>query len=557
MSQLVECVPNFSEGRDKATIDAIARAITGVSGTTLLDVDPGAATHRTVVTFVGDPDAVVEAAFAGIAKAAELIDMRTQHGAHARQGATDVCPFVPVGGISVEECVELARRLAERVGRELSIPVYLYEAAATRPERRSLAEIRVGEYEALEEKSRKPEWAPDFGPATFNAKAGATVIGVRPFLVAYNINLNTRNTKIARDIGLTIREKGRAKRDAQGKRLRDSEGGLVRVPGLPHCRATGWYIEEYKRAQVTMNLTDYTVTGIHTAFDRVEELAQVQGARVTGSEVVGLVPKESLLDAGRYFLDKQGLSVGIPEREILEAAVLSLGLSEVAPFVLEEKIIEYRVAAPRPLVSMTVDAFTDELSSDSPAPGGGSVAALAGSLGAGLSAMVAGLTFGKKGYLEHNELMEALGVEAQGLKVELLAAIDDDTAAFNEVMACFALPKKTDEEKAARGVAIQAANKKATQIPLSVLEHCPRLMALASEVADKGNTNSLSDAGVAGLMARAAAYGAYYNVLINLPGIDDLDWALGIRKRAEDAIQETESLAVALQQSTLVRLSGE
>lgn len=557
MSKLVECVPNFSEGRDRGVIDAIAAAISGVSGVTLLDVDPGEATNRTVVTFVGAPEAVVEAAFAGIARATALIDMRKQHGAHARQGATDVCPFVPVSGVTVEECVQLARRLAERVGSELSVPVYLYEEAATRPERQSLADLRVGEYEALEEKLKKPEWAPDYGPAAFNARAGATVIGVRPFLVAYNINLNTRSAKIAKDIGLSLRERGRFLRNAEGKKVRDEKGEFERAPGLPKCRATGWYIAEYRRAQVTMNLTDYTVTGVHTAFDRVEELARELGARVTGSEVVGLVPKQSLLDAGRHYLRKQGLSIGVSEREILEAAVLSLGLDEVAPFVLEDKIIEYRVAAARPLTSLTVEGFADELGSSSPAPGGGSVAALAGSLAGALVAMVGALTFGKKGYTEHNALMERLGVEAQGLKARLLAAIDDDTAAFNRVMACFALPKKTDEEKTARTTALQAANKEATEIPLGVLELCPRLLELASEVADKGNQNSLSDAGVAGLMARAAAYGAYYNVLINLPGIDDVDWREAIRKRAETAVQRAEERAVALQQSTLVRLSGE
>ncbi len=557
MSRLVECVPNFSEGRDPAVIDAITQAIAGVAGVTLLDVDPGAATHRTVVTFVGEPDAAVEAAFVGIAKAAELIDMRQHTGAHARQGATDVCPFVPVGGVTVEECVELAKRLGARVGEALSIPVYLYEAAATRPERHSLADIRVGEYEALAEKLEEPEWAPDFGPAEFNARAGATVIGVRPFLIAYNINLNTRNAKIAKDIGLTMREKGRAKRDAAGKRVRDAEGKLVRVPGLPNCRAMGWYIEEYKRAQVTMNLTDYSVTGMHTAFEKVEELAQAHGARVTGSEAVGLVPKQALLDVGRHFMSKQGMSLGVPEREILEAAVLSLGLDEVAPFVLEEKVIEYRVAKERPLVSMTVEAFADELSSDSPAPGGGSVAALAGGLAAGLVSMVAGLTYGKKGYTDRDEQMEQLGVEAQELKAKLTAAIDDDTAAFNEVMACFGMARKTDQEKVARDAAIQQANKQATLIPLSVLELCPRVLELANEVADKGNVNSLSDAGVGGLMARAAAYGAHYNVLINLSGINDADWSNNVRERAETAVQRSEELAVALQQSVLVRLSGE
>ena len=554
MTKLVECVPNFSEGRDPAVIDAITAQIKQVSGVTLLDVDPGEATNRTVVTLVGEPDAVVEAAFAGIRKAAELIDMRQHSGAHARQGATDVCPFVPVSGISVEQCVELAHELARRVGQELQIPVFLYEEAATRPERRSLQDIRVGEYEALEEKLKKPEFKPDYGPAEFNAKAGATVIGVRPFLIAYNINLNTRAARIAKDIGLTIRQKGRATRDAQGKKMRDAEGKLVRTPGFPHCFATGWFIEEYGCAQVTMNLTNHEVTPIHEVFDRVEQLAQGLGARVTGSEVVGLVPKESLLVAGRHYLRKQGLTTGVNEAELIDIAARSLGMSEVAPFVPEEKVIEYQVAQQARLASLTVTGFGDLLASDAPAPGGGSVAALCGSMGAGLAAMVAALTHGKRGYTEHNELMEQVGVKAQQAKDELLRAMDQDTAAFDQVMACFRLPRKTDEQKAQRLDAIEQANKVATEVPLGVLERCAEVAELSLEVAREGNQNSLSDAGVGGLMARAAAYGAYYNVLINLGGIEDEPWKQEVRERADAALALCDTKSDAVQAAVLEKL---
>ena len=554
MAQLVECVPNFSEGRDRAVIDAITAQIERVSGVTLLDVDPGEATNRTVVTFVGAPDAAVEAAFAAIARAAELIDMRVHSGAHARQGATDVCPFVPVSGITAEQCVELARRLGQRVGEELSIPVYLYELAATRPERRILQDIRVGEYEALEEKLTRPEWAPDFGPTTFNPGAGATVIGVRPFLIAYNINLNTRDARIAKDIGLTIREMGRATRDADGKKMRDAERKLIRTPGFPCCKATGWFIEEYGCAQVTMNLTNYEITPAHIVFDRVEELAKELGARVTGSEIVGLVPKEALLQSGRHYLRKQGMTTGVSERELIEITAMSMGFSEVAPFSPEDKIIEYQVASKARLAGLTVTDFNEELGSNAPAPGGGSVAALCGSMGASLAAMVAALTHNKRGYKQHNQLMDELGARAQKLADELLAAMDADTDAFDKVMACFRLPRKTDEQKAARLEAIELANKGATLVPLSVLERCPDVLDLAAQVADKGNTNSLSDSGVAGLMGRSAAYGAYYNVLINLAGITDEAWKVEIQKRADAALASADEKGQAVQEGVLAML---
>jgi glutamate formiminotransferase/formiminotetrahydrofolate cyclodeaminase len=554
MKQLVECVPNFSEGRDHAVIDAITAQIQSVAGATLLDVDPGEATNRTVVTLVGSPEAAVEAAFLAIRKAAELIDMRQHHGAHPRQGATDVCPFVPVSGITVEECVALAHRLARRVGEELHLPVYLYEAAASRPERRSLADIRVGEYEALAEKLTKPEWKPDYGPAEFNARAGATVIGVRPFLIAYNVNLNCREDRIAKQIGLTIRENGRAERDDQGQKRKNAAGEPVRIPGLPHCRATGWYIAEYGRAQVTMNLTDFHVTPIHVAFDRVEELAHQHGARVTGSEIVGLVPKEALLVAGRHYLGKQGRTTGLSEEELVQVARLSLGLDDVAPFDPEQKIIEHRVARPRNLAGMKVDAFVDLLASDAPAPGGGSVAALAASMAAGLCSMVAALTFGKKGYTEHNSLMEQVGTKAQALKDALLSAVDRDTEAFDRVMAGMRLPKATEEQKAERARAIEEATREATLVPLSVLERCPEVLELVAEVAGKGNQNSLSDAGVAGLMARAAAFGACYNVLINLRGIEDGAWRAAILGRAEAAVAHADDKGQRIQEDLLAKL---
>ncbi|MCA9667867.1 MAG: glutamate formimidoyltransferase [Myxococcales bacterium] len=554
MTKLVECVPNFSEGRDASVIERITAAIASVEGATLLDVDPGEATNRTVVTLVGEPEAVLEAAFRGIKRAAELIDMRKHSGAHARQGATDVCPFVPVSGISVDECVALAKRLGARVGEELDIPVYLYEEAATRPERRSLADIRVGEYEALEQKLAKPEWAPDYGPARFNAQAGATVIGVRPFLIAYNINLNTRDARIAKQIGLTMREKGRAKRDTANKRVRDAEGNLVREPGLGHCRATGWFIEEYGRGQVTMNLTNYEVTPIHVAFDRACELAETHGARVTGSEVVGLVPRASLLAAGRHYLAKQGESTGVSDAVLVDVAVRSMGLDEVAPFEPEQKIIEERVARARPLVSATVTAFAEELAGSSPAPGGGSVAALAGALGAGLVSMVASLTYGKKGYGEHDARMSEIGTRAHALRAKLQAAVDDDTFAFNDVMSAFRLPKKSEAEQARRAAAIEAANQHATEVPLSVLELLPEVIELAGEVADKGNQNSVSDAGVGALMGLAAARGAFYNVKINTADISDTQWKRGVIERADAALARAESAAAAIHGRMLGKL---
>lgn len=538
MAKLVECVPNFSEGRDRAIVDSITSEIEEVEGATLLDVDPGAATNRTVVTFVGSPDAAVEAAFRAIKRASELIDMSKHQGAHARMGATDVCPFVPVAEMTMDDCVELARRLGKRVGDELGIPVYLYEEAATKPERRNLAEVRAGEYEGLADKLANPEWKPDYGPAEYNARSGATVIGAREFLIAYNFNLNTREKKLAHKIALRIREKGRAKRDENGKMVRDENGTIVRTPGtLKSVRAVGWYIDEYGCAQISMNLTNYKVTPVHEAFDEVCRQSNEFGLRVTGSELVGLIPREAILEVGKHYLRKQGKTIGVPERELIHVAVMSLGLSDITPFNPDEKIIEYMIKPKElQLVDRTVSDFADEVSTDSPAPGGGSVAALAGALGAGLISMVGALTTEKKGFEDRFEEMEALGFESQVLKDQLLTALDEDTRAFNKVMEAGRARAKTPEAKAEKAARVDAATKEATLVPLGVLEGAAGVLSLAQEMAEKGNPNSLSDAGVGGLMAAAAAEGAYLNVLINLPGISDEEWVETIRSRAKETI---------------------
>ncbi len=524
MRKIVECVPNFSEGRDMAVIKQITDAIESVDGVKLLDVDPGADTNRTVVTFVGSPEAVKEAAFRAVKKAAEVIDMSKHHGAHPRMGATDVCPFVPVSGVTMEDCVTIAREVGKRIGTELGIPVYLYEEAATKPEWHNLAEVRKGEYEGLKERfeSGDPYWTPDFGPAEFNERAGATAVGAREFLIAYNINLNTKDRKLAHNVALNLREKGRAKRDENGKIVRDGEGKKVMVPGrLKYTKAIGWYIEEYGFAQISINLTNYKKTPWHTVFEVAREEAEKAGLIVTGSELVGLIPKQAVIDAGRYFLRKQGKSSGVSERELIDAAVLSMGLDQIAPFKPEEKIIEYRIKEDEPLVSMTVKDFMDELASDSPAPGGGSVAALEASLGLSLTAMVANLTVGKKGYEEVREGMIETAEKAQKIKDRFIYLIDEDTRSFNRLMAAMKMPKKTDEEKAERQRAMEAATMEAARIPLSVAELAVESMELAKFVAENGNVNSVSDAGVAALSLRAAVHGAGLNVIINLSGMPE------------------------------------
>ena len=533
--RLVECVPNFSEGRNQVVIDAIAQAIRDTEGAYLFDVDPGKDTNRTVVTFVAEYDAAVRAAFNAIETAARLIDMRKHAGAHPRMGATDVCPFVPVRGVTMEDCAALARELGKRVGEELGIPVYLYENAAASEERRNLANVRAGEYEGLAQKLSDPKWKPDFGPAEFNPKSGATVIGAREFLIAYNVNLNTRDRKLAHDIALSIREAGRAKRDENGNFVRETGGEKVNVPGtLKACKAVGWYIEEYKRAQVSINLVNFHVTPPHVAFDEAKRQAEMRGVRVTGSELVGLIPLEAVLEAGRHYLTLQQKSTGVPEKDLIETAIQSLGLNDISAFDPKQKIIEYRVAEPSVLVDKTVRGFVDETSVDSPVPGGGSVSALMASLACALGSMVANLTAGKKGYEKVDDEMKDVAAKAQVLKDLFLRAVDDDSKAFDEVMAAMRLPKSTDEEKRVRQEKIEAATKKAVEVPLFVLNRCVDAVDLVDAVAKKGNENSISDAGVAALALRAAAAGAALNVSINLPGLSDKKYAARTRREAAD-----------------------
>ena len=530
MNKIVECVPNFSEGRDMGIIKQITDEIEKVEGAILLDVDPGADTNRTVVTFVGTPEAVKEAAFRAIKKAAELIDMSKHKGAHPRMGATDVCPFVPVSGVTMEDCVQIAREVGERVARELGIPVYLYEEAATRPERRSLADIRVGEYEGLPEKLKDPEWKPDFGEPVFNPKSGATVIGAREFLIAYNLNVNTRDRKLAHRVALRIREKGRI--------VKKKDGTKERVPGrLKDVRAIGWYIPEYGYAQISVNLTNYKITPLWKLFEVACEEAEGLGLRITGSELVGLIPKEAMLESGRHFLEKMGKCPAVPEKELIHIAVLSMGMDQTHQFKPEEKIIEYRIAKEKNLTAMRIDDFADELSSESPAPGGGSVAALIGTLSASLSSMVANLTYNKKGYKEFNDEIAAAGIEAQKLKDRFLSLIEEDTEAFNRVMDAMKMPSGTDEEAEAKERAMEEATKRATSVPLKTLKLTEKLLEVANVVAEKGNKNSISDAGVAAISAKAAAESAYMNVIINVPGIKDEEFKENVLKEAKDVLE--------------------
>lgn len=514
--KLIECVPNFSEGRDRAVIDAITDEISAIDEAELLDVDPGAATNRTVVTFVGPPAAVEEAAFRAIAKAAELIDMTKHTGEHPRMGATDVCPFIPVEGATMEDCVEIARRLGQRVGDELDIPVFLYEHAANSG-RRSLADVRSGEYEALASR----EDTPDFGPA-YNASSGATAIGARQFLIAYNINLNTTDRRLAHQVASAVRTLGTATRDESGRIIKNEQGKTVFAPGrFQEVKGVGWYIDEYDRAQVSLNLTDSSVAPMYEVFEACREEAASRGMRVTGSELVGLVPLEAMLAAGDHFLMAQGRTTAIPESDRIRTAVMSLGLDEISEFDPAAKIVEYRFrGAPHGLVTNTVAGFADVLSADSPAPGGGSVAALVGALSAALSSMVASLTFAKQGMEEAKPVMQAVGRDAQTLKDWFVAAVDSDTDAFNGVLAAIRMPRKTDEEFAARDAAIAAANLGATMVPLEVLEHAVEALDLALIAARDGNPNSVTDAGVGAACALAAAEGASLNVRINLDGLE-------------------------------------
>ena len=553
--KLMECVPNFSEGRDQAVLEAIAAAIRSVKNAVLLDMDPGSDTNRTVFTLAGEPEAVVEAAFQAIKKAAELIDMTKHHGEHPRMGATDVCPFIPISEITMEECAEYARKLGKRVGDELGIPVYLYENAASKEEWRNLANVRSGEYEALPDKARDAAWKPDFGPHTFNARSGATAISAREFLIAYNINLNTRDKKKAHELAITIRESGKPARDKAGKLLKDADGNKVVVPGLfTHCKAVGWYIDSYNRAQISINLTNYKVTPPHLVLEKVRELASEMGVQVTGSELVGLIPKAALLEAGKYYLQRMGESTGIPERMIMETAIQSMGLADLGPFDLDKKVIEYAIARRDSLTALSLEAFADLLSTDSPAPGGGSVAALCAALSGALSAMVANLTVDKKGYEAVQDKVRELAPRGQDIKLRALQFIDADTDAFNAMMEASRLPKKTDEEIAFRATQLEKTTQQAIMVPFRTLELAWDALQLAREVASAGNANALSDAGVAGLTALTAAKAAHYNVLINLAGVTDEGFKTDIQNRAGQLSAQCAQLAAEIEAAVTAKL---
>lgn len=540
MKQLIECVPNFSEGRDEFIIQKIAESIRSVEGVKLLDIDSGKATNRTVMTFVGEPEPVIEAAFRAIKTASELIDMRKHKGEHPRMGATDVCPLIPIRHITMDETVVYAKKLGERVGKELGIPGYYYEFAATSPQRKNLADIRAGEYEGLEKKIMLPEWKPDFGPQQFNPKSGATVIGARNFLVAYNINLNTTSTRRANAIAFDVREAGRVKTDSNGKPVLDENGQPIRIPGtLKSVKAIGWFIEEYGIAQISMNLTDITVTSVHQAFDEVCEKARLRGIRVTGSELVGLIPLQCLLDAGKYFLKKQKRSVGVSEEELIKIAVKSLGLDELRPFDPKKKVIEYLLEddTQKKLINLSAKEFCNETASESPAPGGGSVSALVGALGASLATMVANLSSHKKGWDDRWEYFSDWAEKGQQLKDELLFLVDEDTRSFNNIMDAFRMPNQTDEEKTLRKKAIQEATRYATEIPFRVMKTAFAILEIAEAMAEHGMKSSISDVGVAALCVQTAMQGAYLNVKINAASLDDKDFADSIIEQGKELIE--------------------
>ena len=546
MKQIIECVPNFSEGRDRAVIDAITAEIEKNGEVRLLDVDPGEATNRTVVTFVGEPDAVLDAAVRGVKKAAELIDMRQHHGAHPRMGATDVCPLIPVSGITLEECAELARKLAKRISEELNIPTYCYEAAAFTPERKNLAVCRAGEYEALPEKMNHEGQAPDFGDRPFDedvARTGATAVGARDFLIAVNFNLNTTSTRRANAIAFDVREKGRPMREGgkvTGKPLKDENGNTVMIPGtLKGTKAIGWFIDEYGIAQVSMNITDMGETPLHKAYDEVCRAASARGIRVTGTEIVGLVPKRAIIDAGKHYLRMQQRSLGIPDEEIIKIAVKSMGLDELKPFCPEEKIIEYMLEAgdkTKKLVDMTCREFADETASESPAPGGGSISAYMGALAAALGTMVANLSAHKAGWDDRWEEFSDRAQQGRHILDRLVALVDEDTEAFNRIMAVFAMPKNTPEEKAARSAALEAATLYATEVPLRTMKAACETFDLLEAMAVSGNPASVSDAGVGALAARSAVLGAQLNVRTNAAGLKD-------RKAADAILTEAAQIA--------------
>ena len=563
MGRIIECVPNFSEGRNKLVIDAIVEAIRNGGknadcaepGVKVLDVDPGEATNRTVVTFAGSPEAVMEAAFEGVRKAGELIDMRHHHGAHPRSGATDVLPLIPISGITLEECALLARQLAERIFRELGIACYCYEAAAYTPERKNLAVCRSGEYEALPQKIADKKLKPDFGPAEYNdtiARSGAINVGARDFLIAVNFNLNTTSTSLANEVAFDVRERGRAKRE-NGKIVKDAEGKSVMIPGtLKGCKAIGWYIDEYGIAQVSMNITDINATPLHKAFDEVCRAAQARGLRVSGTEIIGLLPKRSLIEAGKYFLEKQQRSTGIPEAEIMKIAIKSMGLEDLRPFEVREKVIEFLIedeeekARKERLVRMSCKAFAEETSSESPAPGGGSISAYMGALGAALACMVANLSAGKRGWESRWKEFSDWAEEAQQLMKELLALVDEDTAAFNRLMGAMRMPKSSPEQIEERDAAIEAATLYAGEVPLRTMKTAVKAFPLLRRMAEEGNPNSVSDAGVGALAARSAVLGAQLNVKINASGLQNRDDASRLLAEAEavaaDAIKAEEDI---------------
>ena len=564
--RIIECVPNFSEGRNLETIKQITDVIEAAKGVKLLDVDPGEATNRTVVTFVGEPKAVCDAAVAAIKRATELIDMRQHKGAHPRMGACDVCPLIPVSGITLEECAELARELAKRISEETNVPTYCYEAAAFKPERRNLAVCRAGEYEALPEKMMDEERKPDFGARPYDegvAKTGATAVGARDFLVAVNYNLNTTSTRRANAIAFDVREKGRPMREGNpivGKIMKDENGNTIMKPGtLKACKAIGWFIEEYGIAQVSMNMTNLSVTPLHVAFDEVCRAADARGVRVTGAEIVGLVPKSALVDAGRHFLRKQNRSTGLPERELVRIAIESMGLGNLKPFNPEEKVVEYILEAEeqkgvKKLVDMTCTGFAEETASESPAPGGGSISAYMGALAAALGTMVANLSSHKAGWDDKWEYFSNWADNGMAVMNELLYLVDEDTAAFNKIMDVFGMPKSTDEEKAARAEAMEVATLYATQVPLRTMKAAYKAFDVVRAMAEEGNPNSVSDAGVGALAARSAVMGACLNVKINAAGLKDRAMAEALVKEAEEiqaAAQRAEAEILAVVESKI------
>ena len=542
---IIECVPNFSEGCDMNIIKQITDEVEKIDGVKLLDVDAGKATNRTVVTFVGHPDAVIEAAFFAIKKAGEIIDMSKHKGEHPRMGATDVCPLIPVSGISMEETAEYAKKLGKRVGEELNIPIYLYEYAQKNVARNNLSVIRNGEYEGFFDKIKLPEWKPDFGAAVMNEKAGATVIGARDFLIAYNINLNTKSVRLANSVAFDVREAGRVKRDGNpitGKIVKDDNGEDVRIPGtLKACKAIGWYIEEYGIAQISMNLTNYKITSVHKAFEEVCKSADKRGLRVTGSELVGLIPLDAMLEAGKYFLLKQKRSLGVSEEELIQIAIKSLGLDELSPFDPNKKIIEYKLRdmANEKLIRMNLIDFSNETASESVAPGGGSISAYMGSLGVALGTMVANISAGKRGWEEQVSFFSEWAEKGQKLKDDLLKLVDEDTRAFDEIMKAFGLPKNTDEEKKLRSEAIQEATKYACEVPLRTMSAASNALVMLEPMIEKGNQNSVTDAGVGVLCVRAAVQGAYMNVLVNAKGLKDVSFAQHVIEEAKTILAKT------------------